>query len=117
MTHRTTRSAALAAAAAIALFAGARADDDPPKPGPPDETKADAPAAKSALPFMTSWGTARAKAKERGVFLLVYVAQDNPPSERCRMLEEKLFADPRAADLAAKCVLVRLRGADDITPE
>jgi tetratricopeptide (TPR) repeat protein len=117
MTRSTARAAALAALAALTLLADARAEDDPPKPAPPAEEKPDAPAPKSALPFVTSWAAARAKAKERGVFLLVYVAQDNPPSERCRMLEEKLFADPRAADLAAKCVLVRLRGADDITPE
>jgi tetratricopeptide (TPR) repeat protein len=116
MTHRTMRSTALAASAAMALLSGARAEDDPPKPPPPAENS-DAPAVKSALPFETSWAAARAKAKERGAFLLVYVAQDNPPSDRCRMLEEKLFADPRAAGLADRCVLVRLRGADDITPE
>lgn len=126
MIRKTTRAALFAAAlSATAFGAQARADDDatkqaPPAEGKPDapaEGKPDAPAEKSPLPFVTSWSAAREKAKERGVFLLVYVAQDNPPSERCRMLEEKLFADPRAADLAAKCVLVRLRGADDMTPE
>ena len=117
MTRSTPRTAALAALASLLLLAGARADDDPPKPAPAEEPKKDAPAPKTSLPFVTSWAAAREKAKERDMFLLVYVAQDNPPSDRCRMLEEKLFADPRAQDLASKCVLVRLRGADDMTPE
>lgn len=118
MTRSTTRAALFAAALAAALATGAHADDDPPAPAPPsDKEKADAPAAKPALSFETDWAAARAKARERDVFLLVYVAQDNPPSDRCKMLEEKLFADPRAAGLAEKCVLVRLKGGDDMTSE
>lgn len=117
MNRAITRSAALAALAAAAFVAAARAEDDPPKEAPAGDAKPVAAPEKSSLPFETSWAAARAKAKERHAFLLVYVAQDNPPSDRCRMLEEKLFADPRAADLAGKCVLVRLRGADDISTE
>jgi tetratricopeptide (TPR) repeat protein len=113
---RPALRAVIAVLAAASLVAAARAEDDPPKEAPAGDAKPQEPE-KSPLPFETSWAAARAKAKERGMFVLAYVAQDNPESERCRMLEKKLFGDPQASDIASKCVLVRLRGADDITTE
>jgi tetratricopeptide (TPR) repeat protein len=114
----------LLVAAALSV---ARADGDgagkPPQPAPPAGKAPEKPAAppvaqpKPKLPWIDGWLAGLSAARERKCHLLVYVTQDNPPAERCRWLEKRVFEDPGAPQIAANCVMVRLRAGADITAE
>lgn len=108
----------MAAAIAVALWASpARAGDgDGKPPAPPAPGKTAPPAKTDSFPWIDGWAAGRAAGKERNQFLLVYVCQRTPPSEMCEKLEQKVFADPRAADIAARFTPVRLLAGDEITP-
>lgn len=111
---RTTWAVALTAL--LAAAGSARADDGKP-PAPPPAEKPAGTSKADAFPWIDGWAAGRAAGKEKDRFLLVYVCQRKPPSEMCEKLEQRVFADPRAPEIAARYQPVRLLAGDEITPD
>ncbi len=106
------------AALAIAVVGFARADEGGSKPpAPPAPGRPAAPSAADSFPWIDGFAAGRAAGKAKDQFLLVYVCQRKPPSEMCEKLERKVFADPRAPDIASRFTPVRLLAGDELTPD
>lgn len=117
MTSRSSHRSFAAAAAALFLLSSALAADDGTEAPAPKPAEPPAASTTPSLPWISTWEKARAAAEEKGQFVLLYVTQEEPPSERCRWLEATLFADPRASEIAAQCVMARLVGGPGCAPE
>src|SRR5688572_4999050 len=89
----------------LVLADGARAEDD--KAAPQGAAAGAKPGA--GLQWIDGFAAGKAAAKERRTLMLVYVPSDGQPPEVTKEFEEKVFRDPRAGEIAARCLPVRIK--------